>query len=317
MDVFETIFPILAIAGSGYLIARKAFLSRTECDAITKFVFTYVIPAMLFSGTARADFPPEMEWQFLLGYYAVVLVVYLLTVFCGKTLFAYNATEQSVFGMGAAYSNATIIGIPVVAYALGEEALLPLFLILSVQNLALFSVGTIVAERDQLDRQAYADSVFKLVRQFVTSPTTGSLIAGGLVNLLNIPIYEPLGDAVALLGSAAVPAALFVLGTSLNRYHIRGHLRSAVSIVVVKLVLLPVLVGVLVLLVFDLDPMWAATALVTAALPTGVSAYIFSQRYQVCEAPVATAILLSTVGSVVTLGVVLTAVNTWLIVNTG
>lgn len=309
MAVFETIFPILAIALFGYILARKKYFTQGECDAISKFVFTYAIPSLLFISTAKATIPEDMNWEFLFSYYIVVIIIYVLSICVGKYFFQYKAAQQSVLGMGAAYSNASIIGIPICSYALGEKALLPLFIIISVHNLSLFTIGTLAAERNTISASSFIQNITKLLIQLLTHPITGSLVLGGLINILDIEIYRPLENAISLMSSAAIPMALFALGMLLNKYKIQGNITPALVIVGFKVVLFPLLVWILVFQVFSIDPLWASTALLVSAMPVGITAYIFSLKYQVCEAPIATAIVISTLSSVVTLSIVLTYIQ--------
>lgn len=115
---------------------------------------------------------------------------------------------------------------------------------------------------------------------------------------------KPLEYSITLLSQAAVPAALFVLGASLNKYKMRGNISPALVIVALKMLLLPLIVWLFVFRVFSVDPLWASTALLTAAMPIGISVYVFSQKYQKYEVPIATGIVPSTVLSVVTLAVI-------------
>ena len=313
MEIIETILPIILIALAGYLAVYHNFLKQEECDALSKFVFTFVIPSLLFIGTAKAKLPDNMDWGFLLAFYGAVMLVYIISVTIGKFVFGYSDQEQSVFGMGAAYSNATIVGIPVCVYALGDGILLPLFILISIHNLALFTIGILVAERGSLSFSGLSNSLFDLFKQLITNPITGSLMAGGLVNLSGIILYKPLDDSITLLSDAAIPSALFVLGASLNKYRVRGHMAPALVMVILKIMVLPLTVWVFAFYVFILDPLWAATALLTSAMPVGISAYVFSQKYQVCEAPVATGIVTSTLGSILTLSVVLTYLQSFIL----
>jgi malonate transporter len=310
MEVFETVFPIIAIALAGYGAAKKGLFSSQECDALYKFAFTCLIPSLLFISTARAELPESMAWPLLFSYYVGVVAVYFVAVVVGRVLYGYEATEQSVFGMGAAYSNATIIGIPVCSLALGQESLIPLLIIISVHNVGLYTIGILLAERNTLSLATLGKDFLALLKQLVANPITGSLIAGGVVNLSGLTLYAPLAETFSLLGQAAVPAALFVLGTLLARYKVGGQIGPALVLSGLKLIVLPLSVWLLVFKVTPLDPLWASTALLTSAMPVGVSAYFFSLRYEACEATVATAILVSTVGSVLTLGAVLAYVRT-------
>ena len=69
MEILEIIFPILAIALAGYLAASRKHLSLSECDAVSRFVFTIVVPSLLFINTATVKIPENMAWEFLFSYY--------------------------------------------------------------------------------------------------------------------------------------------------------------------------------------------------------------------------------------------------------
>ncbi len=310
MGIFETVFPILAIVLAGYWAANRKHLSENDCDSISTFVFTYIIPMLLFIGTAKAKIPDNMEWEFLFSYYAALLFVYLFSIILGKLLFGFSIFELSVFGMGASYSNVTIIGIPVCMYVLGEKSLLPLFIIISIHNLILFTIGICVIEFSKFSFSSFLQNLGEIFKQLITSPITASLIIGGLVNILNIPIYKPLDVAVTLMSQAAIPTALFVLGTSLNKYKLHGHIIAPVLLMVIlKIAFFPLLVWILVFHLFTIDPLWASTALLTSAMPIGISTYIFSQKYKKGEALIATGILVSTLASILTLSVLLSYVQ--------
>lgn len=305
MQVLETVLPILIIVLLGYIAARRHFLSQNDCDSVAKLVFNFLIPVLLFIGTVNAKIPQQMPWDFLFSFYAALLFIYLFGLILGKFIFNYDYAEQSVFSMGCAYSNSTIVGIPVCIYALGEEAMLPLFIILSVHNLFLFTLGCFAAERGSLFSATFVKDILKIFKHLITSPITASLLVGGVFNILQLPLYNPIKDSLLLTSQAAVPMALFVLGSSLNKYTIHGNIAPALVIVICKTMLSPFLVWLLIFQVFTVDTLWASTALLTSAMPVGISAYIFSQQYKVGEAAIATAILISTLVSIFTLSFII------------
>ena len=54
-----------------------------------------------------------------------------------------------------------------------------------------------------------------LILTTLRNPIIIALLLGAMFNLLAIPIFEPLLEAIALAGRAALPCALLVLGASL------------------------------------------------------------------------------------------------------
>ncbi|MEX0618951.1 MAG: AEC family transporter [Pseudohongiellaceae bacterium] len=303
--IFSVLFPVLSIATAGYSAARFRLFTSGDCDTLARFTFNVLTPCLLFVSTARSDIGLDEGLKFLAGYYLAALGVYALAVVLGKHWFAYGHKEQSVFAMGSAYSNTTIVGIPIVAQALGEEALVPLFLIISVQNLVLFTVGTITGEREHLSTDTVVKTVGKLLRQLMSSPITASLILGLTVNLAGIAIWNPLFDSIELLSQAAIPASLFVLGTSLRQYHVRDQVLPAIVMSVMKIVMLPAAVWFTLFVLFNVDPLWATVGVLGSAMPVGISAYVFANRYQCAHAAVAAGSLISALSSIVTISVLL------------
>ncbi|MDO8908310.1 MAG: AEC family transporter [Pseudohongiella sp.] len=305
MGLVEGIFPVLTLALAGYLASRSGYLQTPETMALSKFTFNLIIPCLLFVNMVHADIPDNFGVDFLLAFYLPVLCVYLIAVLLARFWLAADTNFQSVFAMATTYSNTTVVGIPLVLQTLGSEALLPLFLIIATQNLVLFSVGTVVAEREHFDVRAMLKSITRLIKQLLSSPLTASLLAGLAFNLLAIPLYQPLDTSMTLMSEAAIPCALFILGTTLHQYKVGHQIKPALIITGLKLLLLPLLMALSMLVAFDIDPLWAKTAILGAAMPVGISAYVFSIRYNTGQAAVAAASVISTLASLFPLTLVL------------
>jgi predicted permease len=304
MNFIDILFPVLAIALTGFFVAKRGWLNKQECASIAKFAFHYAIPTLLFLSTSRAKFPPDMNFAFLASYYIGAVVIFLLALFLARLILNYDARQQSVIGMGAAYSNSTIVGVPVCLQALGQDGLLPLFIIVSIHNLVMFSMGTFAAERDTASG-SFLKHLIHLVKQLLTSPITFSLIAGLIVNFSGLEFYPPVEKAIEFFSEAAVPMALFALGTTLTGYRIAGQLLPSIIMSVLKIVVMPALVWLLAFKVFTLPVLWASAAVIASAMPVGVSAYVFAQRIEECEPQVAASIVISTIASLGTISVVL------------
>ena len=305
MGLLEGIFPVLALAFAGYVAARSGYLQVPETLALSRFTFNLIIPCLLFVNMVHADIPQNFGVNFLLAFYSAVLIVYVIAALVARFWLKADATLQSVFAMATTYSNTTVVGIPLVLQTLGSDALLPLFLIIATQNLVLFTTGTLVAEREHFDIRAILHSLVRLLRQLLGSPLTASLIAGLTFNLLDIPLYQPLDSSLTLMSEAAIPCALFVLGTTLHQYKVGQQMKPALMITGFKLIMLPLLMALSMLVVFDIDPLWAKTAILGASMPVGISAYVFSIRYNAGQAAVAAASVISTLVSLLPLTLVL------------
>jgi malonate transporter and related proteins len=243
-----------------------------------------------------------MDWHFLFAFYLVVLLVYLLGMVIGKSMFHFGRLENSVFGMGGAYSNVTVLGVPITLELLGDAALVPMFVIISVHNLLIYTFGTIVAESGNHDGRTLLAHLRRVVTDMFLNPISGSLLAGAIFNLLGFSLFGPLEAALELLSRAAVPGAIFALGAALTRYHVRGELGAASAMVILKLVVMPGLMWLMMGFVFDVREDWMRTAVILACMPAGISVYVFSRRYQSGETAAAAAIVLSSLAASISIG---------------
>lgn len=301
MFIIEAIFPVVAVAGLGWLARATQLFSEFETNTVERIAFWFLLPCLLFYGTATADFPARIDWQFVWGFYGVLLFVYALGMALGRLLFGFGLRELSVFGMAGAYSNVTILGIPITLQLLGEAALVPMLVLITVHNLIIYTVGTLLAELKVETGSSLGRHLLRIGREMLLNPISGSLLAGAAWNLLGLPLPGVVAGTFELLRPAAIPASLFALGAGLHRYHIRGAISAAALIVLLKLLLMPWLTWWVLRHWLQVDLLWAQAAVLLAAMPVGVSVYVFSRRYQSCETAVATSIVLASLGAVLSI----------------
>lgn len=299
MTIVQVIFPICAIALVGYVTAYRGVLDARDIDGISRFVFTIIIPILLFNSLAHIELPAQLNWQFLFSYYGVVIFIYGLGVWASKRWFVHSPQEQGVFGLGSTYGNMVLVGLPVVSAGLGEQALLPFFMLISMHSALLFFIVMLLAERANGAGRTPSQIALQTLKNLSRNPIIIGLVAGLTFNLLAIPIPQPIANTLDILSQATLPCALFVLGASLNGYKLAGHFTEAWTMIGLKMVLQPLLVWILAFLVFQLDPLWGVVAVVAAGMPIGVNAYLFAVKYQAGVATLSTAILLSTLLAVV------------------
>jgi predicted permease len=98
---------------------------------------------------------------------------------------------------------------------------------------------------------------------------------------------------LATLSLAVVPLSLVTIGLSLQEYGVRGAGRAAVGLALAKLVLHPLLIGV-VAWVFGLHGLPMVVAVLCAGLPTGANVLLFANRYGTQQAESTAVIVLTT-----------------------
>ena len=125
--------------------------------------------------------------------------------------------------------------------------------------------------------------------------------AGLAAQFLGIrPAGAPMA-VIDLIAQSSVPCALFAMGLALRRYGVLGDLRMSAVIAALKLLVHPFIVWLLVTFVVPMPPVFAAVAVLFAAMPCGINAYLLAERFRVGVSAAAGAVTLSTSLSILTI----------------
>lgn len=303
--LLDIVLPVFVVIASGYLATYTGAFDDQAGAALGRFVFYFAIPVMLFHSLATKELPAEIDVRYFAAYYGGVGTSFVLAIMGYRWLGHADFEFRVLAAFGSIYGNTVLIGIPIILAALGDKAGLPLFLLLSFHAVIFFSLVTFLVEGVARGRGRTWAVMGNAVKGLATNPILIGLVGGVAWNLADLPmprLFDRFGD---LMGGAALPCALFSVGASLRGYRIAGTLRLCVVMVAIKMVMQPMLVAFLAFVVFDVDPLWASVAVIAAAMPTGVNAYLFAVRYGKAQTEIAASMLLSTLLAVPVLTLIL------------
>ncbi len=283
MLVVQAILPIFGLIMLGYLLGRRGWLAGEAASGLANITFRLFMPAVLFTGIARAQLSDGMSPLLLLVYFGPVLAVFGVV-----GLLAHSRLGRvSPLGLTAAYSNNVLVGIPLVTTLLGPGSLVYVFAILVFHSLILFSLQSIYNAFGSASRVG----ALALLKN-LANPLIVGLALGALLNLTGAPLPAPLWRIADWLAQAALPCALIVLGISLSRYRLRPG-RASLALALVKLGLFPGLVWYLGRATgLGLDAL--SVLVLLAACPTGVNVLAFVVNQEDTRV-VSSAVFLSTV----------------------
>ena len=304
-DLLSIVAPIFGIMALGFAAVKLKALDAAAVKGLVLFVFNFAIPVLLFRSLAGIELPEDVEWGFLVAFYAGSLVTYGLGMALARSVFRRPLDQQAIFGMGAAFSNTVFVGIPVILTAFGPEATLPLFLIIAFHSATFMPLTIALIQADRGTDVSWADQVRNIFREMVRNPIVMGLFLGFLANLASLTLPAPVDRFTELLGGAAVPCALFAMGASLPGYPLTGDVPPAILLTSLKLVVHPLIVWVVAVPILNLEGLWVSVAVTMAAMPTGVNVYLFGARYDAASGVAARTVLLSSVASMGTISVLL------------
>lgn len=300
-QVAGTIMPVFGIVLLGYLMARIGVFRELAVDGVAQYVFAVAIPLLLFRTTAGTPIPADVPWDFLFTYYGGALAAFLLAMLLSGAVFKGGLAEMGILGGTAAYSNTVLLGLPIVFEILGDEAAVPLFVLIGVHSLVLVPLIVATISVGRREGGAVGRVLRETVGEMVQNPIIVALLAGAVYGRYAATLPGPVDHVVKTLGDTAGPLALFALGGVLARYRLAGQIREAAAVSAVKLVVHPLLVWTLGTYVFDVPPAWLWVAVLLAGMPTGINVFIFAHRFTVATGTVGIAVVLSTAFAMVSL----------------
>lgn len=303
--LLHVVAPVFGIAALGFVAARSGILKPGGVDGLVAFAFNVAIPALLLRSMARLDMPEDIRWSFLVAFYSGSVTVWALGITVARNAFHRRLDDGAIFGMGAAFSNTVMMGIPVILTAFGPEATLPLFLIISFHSATFMPLTAGMIQWSRGRGVTWGAQLREVARVLAQNPIIVGLAVGLALNLTSVAIPGPLDRTLELLGAAAVPCALFAMGAAVAGYHLTGDLAPAGALVLLKLLVHPLIVWTVGRWLLHLDGLWLDVAVVMAGMPSGINVYLFGARYEAAADVAARTVLLTSLLSVATLSTLL------------
>jgi malonate transporter and related proteins len=307
LAALSIVAPVFALVALGFTVARARLVSAEAGNALSEFVFVLAIPALLFRTVSGATLPDSVPFPLWITYFAALAVCWAIAHRVALRM-GRDARESAIIGFSAGQANTVLVGIPMILGTLGERGTLPAVLIIAVHLPITMSVVTLLIARGESGK----GSGLKLLRSLVSHPILIAIAAGILWKTAHVPTPDLLTKLLKYLGDAAAPCALVAMGMSMTRVSFAGHRRLILLVSVLKLVLHPLLVYLLGVHVFHLPPNYSAAAIIFAACPTGINAFLVAERYRAGAAIASGAIAFSTIVAVITMTIAVSIAMTML-----
>lgn len=305
-SILTTVLPVFGLIVLGYLFARLKLLDSATARGLTQFVFMIAIPALLFRTIALMKPLDAMPFGLWLAFFGGIAVTWLLTTLISQRFDSLSASGGAAAAMAVGFGNVALLGTPLGLAYYGEEAVIPLGLIISIHAPILWFAATLQRE---LARHSTAISYSRLGRELFWSLAGNAIVlalaAAALWRLTGLGLNPVVDRMLAMLSEASIPTALFALGLSLATYSLRGQWSGMAVLIVMKMVLMPLLVFLALHYLVSVPPLWAKVAVLLAAMPTGANAFLFAHRNEESVAAVSAAIALGTGLAAITVSLLL------------
>jgi len=301
-EVVNIVLPVFALIALGFVFRRADILSAAAITELNRFVVYLALPALtidiIISNTWEALWQPG----FIIAF-EIAVVVLFIPVFLFCWLKKRNLASATINATAASYANTGYIGIPLCLLAFGHESLPPTVIagILTVSFNFAFSI--VLMEISSQNGSNVGAAIRNLAVSLVKNPLITSPVIGGIMLASGIHFPEGVTQGVKLLGSAACPCALVATGLFLAQKQEMTSTLTSIQLVLLKLIVQPLIAWLFAYHVFSMPDIWAKTAVILSAMPTGTGPFMLAEFYGKGAGMASRTILLSTIGSVITLSV--------------
>lgn len=273
MTFVSALLPILMLIFLGFGLRRVAFLSDDVWVGIGRLNYFVMFPALLISAlsTRQLSGSPWLEIAFVVVLTLIVLALAL--IFWQRFQSELSGAEfTSVFQGGIRFN--TYIALAVAQAVFGVEGL----------ALASVASGMMIVLINLMCVSVFmwvGDSRISGPRAFVAEISANPLIIacaiGWFLSLSELTLPKFAADSLQILGQAALPLGLVIVGAALRLDALKGHVQAIVLSSSVQLLIKPLIVAVLCLWL-GLDGIAAGTLLIVFMVPTAPSSYVLAKQ---------------------------------------
>ncbi len=300
--ILNSVLPVFAIIALGGFLRRIRLIDDSFIRVADRLVYYVCLPVLLFWKIGQPSQGALIEWEAILAVIGAVFIVFAVSLIIVQVMRTRNRTVGSF--CQSCYRFNTYIGLAVIMSACGEESVRKFGVLIgfAIPFINVLAVGTLIRFSDRKD--AEHGQAVSILRSIVSNPLILACILGGLYFELGVPFPVFVDKSLGLVAMVALPLALLSIGGSQTFAGFRNHFKYSCIAALCKLVLLPV-IGYILLKGLHVSESWLNVSMIYFALPTSPANYILSSQLDSDIDLATSAIVLSTMLSVVSLSAVL------------
>ncbi|PWH11960.1 MAG: hypothetical protein DDG60_15640 [Anaerolineae bacterium] len=292
-ELFDTfannILPILLISAAGFLVG-KTF--EVDSRAIGRSLFYFFTPILVFNLLLSNQLPATEVFRIGGIAFGVILSSGVMALLGGLVLRLERTALISSL-LTAMFANNGNYGLPLIAFAFGQDALAHSGLYFVFASLLTNTLGVLIASLGHLDLRQALLGLFRV-------PTIYAALLAVLIHEIGIALPLPLERTIGLAANATLPLMIFLLGLELR--HVRWtNSRRALGLSTTVRLLIGPLLGFAFVALFGLTGSARQAAVMEASMPCAVANANLAAEYRLDTSLVAATVLVSTLLSPLTL----------------
>ena len=305
--ILSALAPIVFTLLLGFVAAWRHDFGPKEASVLNRMVLLYAVPLALFVGTVgtpRTDLVQDIA--FVVAIFVAIVGFYVLVFVLFNFVFRFSLSESVLAALAASSPAVPFMGPAILGDLFGKTSAVTIAIASLVINLIVVPVTilglalgrTPVAITGSATRHsAFTEKLLETVKQ----PIVWAPVLAFVLVLCNVRVPSIVDHGLSLLGQATSGVALFASGIMLAAYKIQID-RTALSLALLKNIVQPALVLVGLRSLGYGAPI-VPEAVLTTAIPSMPIVIVLAVQYHVLEGRASSALFLSVIGSMFTIGV--------------
>lgn len=296
MEFLLILLPVFGIFAIGF-VGQKTL--KFDIPNLSKLTLYLMSPFLAFN-TFYTN-PLTIDYAYLAIYIFALCLSLILLVSLISFLLGYNLQDRCALILASAFMNNGNYGTPVVLLVFGAVGLDIAVVLMVLQQLAMSTIGIYFAAKGSKD----ANGMKTVMKRVVRMPIAYGALLGLALQLLHVSLPSALMTCVKLVGDAAIPTIMIVLGMQLAVISFRRIELTKVGIALVLKLLIAPIIAFGLTLILPVDEMTKQIMILLAATPTAANTTLMAVQFDTKPDLVSSATFISTVLSIITLPIVL------------
>ncbi len=266
--LLDVIGPLFTLIGCGYFLGRRRPIDTSGLADVAIYI---CLPFLLFSTLVSHPITGLAAVQVFV-WQAGMYLFSLPAIWLVSRALGWDAPTRSAVTLSLPTVNVASYGVPVVLFALGDQALAIIMLLFVYGNIFASSLGVYIAAGGRQSPLQAIKSVFKL-------PLIYTAAIALTINALAVPIPASLLATANLIGKAGPILAIILLGVQVSRIQLVGGNSAVLYGGIAAKVLLGPAIGIGLTLLMGAEGPVRDVLLIASCLPTAINALILTVRF--------------------------------------
>ena len=285
----NNLLPVFLAAGTGYLLGNRLPINTQTLSRVVFYIFS---PALVFTLLTQNQLNSTDLLRMASFAIAHMAIVGAITYVLGRALGFDRRLFVAVL-LTSMFANAGNFGLSLNLFAFGNQGLAYASLYFITSGSMAYSVGVLIAS---LGKSSARDALIGMTKIPAIYAVVLALIVVGMDWVLPLPLER----TVTVLGDAAIPTMLVLLGMLLQRAEWTGQIKGLGFASVMRLLVSP-LIAIGLSALFGLQGVARQAGIMETAMPSAVMTTVLATEFDVEPGFVTLVVFTTTLASPLTI----------------